>query len=116
MEKLPIIKITKAGCFGIAGFEDGDELFATYEVESNSIKFEQGETYTFFVIPIKSDSVETDCSIRTLWDSQADEYNRFDSLGIDEIEDFANQLLTAYQKLISDLKANNSNPEIEDGK
>ena len=39
-------------------------------------------------------------SIRKIWDDQADEFNQFDELGKDEVEQFADKILN---EMLSDL-------------
>jgi hypothetical protein len=43
----PTVTVTKDASFGLAGFEDGEELFSVYEVESGEYKFKAGEPCTF---------------------------------------------------------------------
>lgn len=40
-------------------------------------------------------------SIRELWNKQADEYNQFDSLDVEEVESFANSII---EKVIDEYK------------
>ena len=42
-------------------------------------------------------------SIRELWNSQADGWNQFDELGLDEIEDFVNELVESLYNKIEEL-------------